>query len=66
MMFSGKLFAIISAVLVVAVSGSPVDPATGGQPQGNQNQAGQPQTSVRHPHGSLDVDPCVGVDDGET
>jgi len=60
-MFSGKLFAIISAVLVVAVNGSPVDPAVGGQPQG-----GQPETSVRHPHGPLDVGPCIDVGDDET
>ena len=58
-MFSAKLFAIISAVLVVAVNGSPVDPA-GGQPQGNQPQGDKSQTTVRHPHGSLDVG------DGET
>ena len=63
-MFSAKLFAIISAVLVVAVNGSPVDPA-GGQPQGNQPQGNQPQgdksqTTVRHPHGPPDVG------DGET
>ena len=44
MMFSGKLFTIISAVLAVAVNGSPVELAERA-----------PQT-VRHPHGPLDVD----------
>ena len=51
LMFSGKLFTIISAVLAVAVNGSPVD-ANGPPAKVADNK---PQ-HVRRLHGPLDVD----------
>ena len=52
-MFFGKVFTIVSAVLAVAVNGSPIE------------AAGRELQAVRHLRGSLDVDPSVDVDDGE-
>ena len=52
-MFSAKLFTIVSAVLAVAVNGSPVEAARD-----------EPK-SVRCPRGLFDADPCADVDDGE-
>jgi hypothetical protein len=81
MMFSGKLFTIVAAVFAIAVNGSPIaangSPANGnGSPtngnvspvnNGSVNKDGAKDGSqqVRRPSGSLDVDPCVDVDDGE-
>ena len=74
MMFFGKIFTIISAVLVIAVNGSPIaangSPAnTNGSPakgNGSPNVADSKVQTVRHSRGPFDVDPRVDVDDDET
>ena len=65
MMFFGKIFTIISAVLVIAVNGSPIaangSPANGtpANTNGSPNVVDSKVQTVRHSRGPFDVDPRV-------
>jgi hypothetical protein len=69
MMFSAKLFTIISAVFAIAVNGSPIAADPGTPNTGTKSptvvDGGNQSQQVRRPCGPPDVDPCVDVDDGE-
>jgi hypothetical protein len=69
MMFSAKLFTIISAVFAIAVNGSPIAADPGSPNTDNKSPAAvddkTQSQAVRRPCGPPDVDPCVDVDDGE-